>query len=238
MKRPVAASSVQRDDLQSAPDTPGGAGFIAQAVGGETSLDGAKIVVVDDDKALARALERILRHLGCSVALFTSAQEALAYPGLKAADCLLLDLAMPTMSGLEFQEELLGRGIGIPVVFLSGQGDIPSTVRAMQNGAVDFLEKPVEASALKNAILVAKERSQKDARQKEQLEKARQRFECLTQRQREVFKGVVMGLPNKAIAHRMGITIRTVKAHRKALMEKLDAKSVADLAFFARDLKQ
>jgi FixJ family two-component response regulator len=124
----------------------------------------------------------------------------------------------------------------MPAIFLSGRGDIPSTVEAMRNGAHDFLEKPVEVERLRAAIKGALAMSALQRDQDSTKAALQQRFDSLTERQREVFRGVIAGAPNKVIAYRLGITVRTVKAHRHQVMEKLDMRSVADLAFAARDL--
>lgn len=199
-------------------------------------LAGAKIVIVDDDASLCRAVARLLRAMGCEIACYGCARDALAASGVVGSDCLLLDLSMPEMSGLELQAEFRARGVEVPTLFLSGHGDIPTTVTAMRNGALDFLEKPMEADKLRAAIERAVALNAERKARAESGRAIRDRFDRLTDRQREVFEGVVAGNPNKVIAHRMDITIRTVKAHRKEVMEKLDAHSVAELAFIARDL--
>lgn len=194
------------------------------------------VFVVDDDDSLRQALSRQIRLLGYGVESFASPGEVLLRTESAVGDCMLVDLVMPEMTGLELQRELDRRGHAMPTIFLSARGDIPSTVEAMRNGALDFLEKPVEAERLRTAIEAALARSAALRAQLGSREALRQRFDTLTGRQREVFRGVITGAPNKVIAYRLGITIRTVKAHRHQVMEKLGVRSVADLAFAARDL--
>lgn len=203
----------------------------------EQSEQSPLVMLVDDDASLRRALSRQIQLLGYKVQSFGAPEELLAAAATETADCLVLDLMMPGMTGLELQQELLRRGRSMPTVFLSAQGDIPSTVQAMQDGALDFLEKPVEAAILEQAIrrAVAKSREMSETRASRQA--ARTRFATLTDRQRDVFAGVVAGHPNKVIAHDLGITIRTVKAHRHIVMDKMCAASVADLVLLSRDLK-
>jgi FixJ family two-component response regulator len=174
--------------------------------------------------------------MGYRVEGFTKPQDMLSWDEISKAECVILDLAMPEMSGLELQEELSLRGHDISAVFLSGMADVQSTVQAMQGGAMNVMEKPVEIEDLQNAIEHAIERSREMAATQSRIEANRQKFECLSDRQKTVFVKVVEGSPNKVIAYEMGISLRTVKAHRQQVMEKLGALSVADLAFFSTDL--
>jgi FixJ family two-component response regulator len=194
------------------------------------------IFIVDDDDSLRQALVRQVGLLGYRVEGFATPEEVLRRAETVLADCILVDLVMPQMTGLELQRELAHRGHVMPAIFLTGRGDIPSAVEAMRNGAHDFLEKPVEVERLRAAIegALAKSALQRDHDSNRAV--LQQRFDSLTERQREVFRGVIAGAPNKVIAYRLGITVRTVKAHRHQVMEKLDMRSVADLAFAARDL--
>jgi len=202
----------------------------------EQSKQTALVMLVDDDASLRRALSRQIQLLGYAVQSFGTPEDLLQAAETETADCLVLDLMMPGMSGLELQQELLRRGWSMPTVFLSAQGDIPSTVQAMQDGALDFLEKPVEAEILEQAISRAVAKSREISENRATRQAARTRFASLTDRQRDVFAGVVAGNPNKVIAHDLGITIRTVKAHRQIVMKKMSATSVADLVLLSRDL--
>jgi FixJ family two-component response regulator len=198
--------------------------------------DAAKVFIVDDDDSLREALVRQIKLLGYRVESFATPELVLARAESEVAECLLVDLIMPGMTGLELQRVLMERGRSMATIFLSGRGDIPSTVEAMRIGAIDFLEKPVETERLQAAIAKAVSRSEADNKSRRTRVEAQRRLDSLTDRQRQVFDGVVAGAPNKVIAYRMGVAVRTVKAHRQQVMEKLGARSVADLAFIARDL--
>lgn len=184
--------------------------------------------IVDDDDSFLAALSRLLRAAGYSVKTFSSGQEFLDHladdPG-----CVIADLRMPGLNGLDLQEALTRTGFSLPVIFLSGQGDIPTTVYAMRHGAEDFLTK----AAPKEDVLEAVERAlARDAQQREErarLGQLRARFAVLTPREREVLRQVVRGLLNKQIAAELGIHERTVKLHRTAITSKLRVRSVAEL---------
>jgi FixJ family two-component response regulator len=194
------------------------------------------VFFVDDDDSLRQALARQVGLLGYRVECFATPEEVLLRAETVLADCMVVDLVMPGMTGLELQRELNRRGCVMPVIFLSGRSDIPTTVEAMRSGAHDFLEKPVEVERLRAAIEEALAESALQRGKESARAELRQRFDNLTDRQREVFRGVIAGAPNKVIAYRLGITVRTVKAHRHQVMKKLGMRSVADLAFAARDL--
>jgi FixJ family two-component response regulator len=196
----------------------------------------ALVFVVDDDESVRDALARQIALLGYRVECFSAPEDVLVRVESRLGDCLLVDLVMPGMNGLELQSALAGRGCTMPTIFLSGRGDIPSTVEAIRTGALDFLEKPVESERLHVAIASAVARSAADAERGRARAEAQRRLVSLTDRQRQVFDHVVAGAPNKVIAFRLGVTLRTVKAHRQQVMEKLGARSVADLAYMARDL--
>lgn len=185
---------------------------------------------------MRRALVRTVQLLGYRVESYSSPIEFLKRAEIDRASCLLIDLIMPEMTGLEVQKKLLERSALITTIFLSGNGDIPSTVEAMRDGALDFIEKPIETDTLKDAIEKAIDRTDLNYRALKNSAAARELFNSLTERQRQVFDGIVAGEPNKVIAHRMGISERTVKAHRHSVMHKMGARSVADLAFLAMDL--
>ena len=192
-----------------------------------------RVYVVDDEPAVLKSLWRLLRVAGFEVATFASPQEFLAKLDPDAAGCALLDVAMPGLDGLALQEALASRGILLPVIFLTGRGDVPASVRAMKAGACDFLTKPVDDGVLLEAVRLALERGRAARAVRRELEEARDHLASLTPREREVLEGVAAGRLNKQIAGDLGITEKTVKVHRARVMEKLGASSVADLVRLA-----
>jgi FixJ family two-component response regulator len=192
--------------------------------------------VVDDDASTRKSLARLLEGAGYGVSLYATAEELLAAVGAGLTGCILLDLRLPGASGLEAQEMLAQLGCSAPVVFLTGHGDVPASVRAMKRGAVDFLQKPVAADELFAAVSAALARDAAARRQLEELAELRARAATLSKRQREVWLRVVRGQLNKQIAHDLGIVERMVKAHRARAMAKLRAHSTAELALIAERL--
>lgn len=192
--------------------------------------------VVDDDASTRRSLARLLGGAGYGVAHYASAEELLAVAGPALTGCLLLDLRLPGASGLELQERLAERGCTVPIVFLTGHGDVSASVRAMKRGAVDFLQKPVVADELFAAVSAALARGAAARQHDTELATLRERVATLSDRQRDVWLRVVRGQLNKQIAHDLGIVERTVKLHRAQAMEKLGANSTADLARIAERL--
>ncbi len=188
------------------------------------------IFVVDDDPSIRRSLRRLFRFAGFAVEEFASAQEFLARERPNALGCLVLDVRMPGMTGLALQEAILAAGLSIPIVFLTGHGDVPTSVRAMKAGAVDFIEKPFDRGVLLDTVRKAIERHRQARQQDAELAEARELLGRLTPREREVMDMVVQGVLNKRIALHLGITERTVKAHRAQVMEKLGFASAAELA--------
>ncbi len=190
--------------------------------------------IVDDDDSVRRALQRLARSVGLNVEMFSSAQEFLDSYDSSRPGCLVLDVRMPGLSGLDLQDELNVRGITIPIVFISGHGDVPMSVRAMKAGAVDFISKPFNDQALLDAIqhALAKDRRSRD----EHAERSEilRRIERLTPREREVFALVVAGKLNKQIALQLGTSEKTVKVHRARVMDKMQAESLADLVLLAQ----
>jgi FixJ family two-component response regulator len=178
------------------------------------------IHIVDDDEDMRGALTRLLRAEGFEVRAYASAGDFLLKPPPPGAGCVVLDLQMPGPSGLELQQ-----AISLPIVFLTGRGDIESSVRAMKAGAVDFLTKPIDPEVLLKAVAAALARGF----QQQDVRKAQARYDRLTARERSVFEHVVAGKANKAIARALGITERTVKMHRAQVMAKMQAASLADL---------
>ena len=185
--------------------------------------------IVDDDVSFLRAVARMLRASGFVVKTFASAVEFLARPELDVPGCVLVDLQMPGLSGLDLQEALAKAGHMLPVIFLSGQGDIPTTVRAMRRGAEDFLTKLAPREELIDAVKRALTRDASERAERARLESLRVRFSALTPRELEVLKHVVRGRLNKQIAYDLGIHERTVKLHRTAITTKLGLHSTAEL---------
>jgi FixJ family two-component response regulator len=191
--------------------------------------DAPRVFVIDDDPGVLKALERLLRSNGFPVEAYTSPAEFLDRPSYEGAACLLLDLRMPGLSGLEVQERLARKNLSMPIVFLSGQGDVPSTARAMREGAVDFLVKPVDEPQLLDAVARALAQAVDLMRERRELRDTEERFARLTKREREVCDLVSRGLLNKQIAFELGTSEKTVKVHRGRVMHKLEVDSVAAL---------
>jgi len=189
----------------------------------------ATVFVIDDDASVRRALERQLRTAGFQVETFDSAQDYVARAPRAAIGCIVTDIRMPGMSGLDLQDSLAQAGGTLPMVFITGHGDIPTTVRAMKSGAVNFLAKPFSERDILAAVTEALERSAAIERERRELGSLRARYEALTAREREVLVLVAAGLLNKIIAERLGIAETTIKVHRGRVMEKMGAASLADL---------
>lgn len=203
---------------------------------GGAANDDAIVFVVDDDASVRRSTERLVRPLGFGVQTFASAREFLESARMERPACLVLDVQMPGLSGLDLQRELAQRGVEIPIVFLTGHGDIPITVQAMKAGAVEFLTKPVKSRDLLVAIRDAIERGRVSHRAQREVAALRERYERLTPREREVLPLVVAGLLNKQIAGELAASERTVKFHRAHIMEKMEAGSLPDLVRMAERL--
>ena len=191
------------------------------------------VFVVDDDPSVRRAIKRLVGSVRLEVELFGSAQEFLRSKRPDAPSCLVLDIRLPGVSGLDFQRELAQANIHIPIIFITAHGDIPMTVRAMKAGAVEFLTKPFRDQDLLDAIQIALERDRARRQQEAEIATLRERFESLTPREREVLPLVVSGLLNKQIAAEIGTSETTVKVHRGQLMRKMGADSLADLVRMA-----
>jgi len=194
------------------------------------------VFVVDDDPSVRRAIQRLVESVGLQVELFASAQEFLRSERPDAPSCLVLDIRLPGISGLDFQRQLAEANIHIPIIFITAHGDIPMTVRAMKAGAVEFLTKPFRDQDLLDAIQIALERDRTRRVQETEVAKLRERYESLTPREREVMPLVVSGLLNKQIAAEIGASEATVKVHRSQLMRKMGAESVADLVRMAAEM--
>jgi RNA polymerase sigma factor (sigma-70 family) len=197
-----------------------------------------KIVhIVDDDASFREAIARLLRTAGYIVSEHQTADDLLErLPDGADPVCLLVDVRMPNLRGPELQERLSGLGLALPIIFLTGYGDIPTTVRAMKHGAEDFLTKPVNEDELFDAIERAMARQRRALSRRDRLGTLQQLVEKLTPRERQVFEEVAHGRQNKQIAFDLGTTVGTIKAHRQRVMEKLNAKSVIELVSIARSL--
>ena len=195
----------------------------------------ATVHLVDDDPVFLAATSRFVRKGGFAVATHASVADLLAQVSSETRGCVIADLVMPEVSGLELQALLTDRGVMMPVVFLTGLGDIPSSVQAMRGGAVDFLEKVAPKEKLMAAIVRALERDAEAHIERTKLGERRRRFATLTEREREVLARVVRGERNKQIAGDLGVTERTVKLHRAAISSKLGVRSVAQLAILGSD---
>lgn len=191
------------------------------------------VFVVDDDASVLRSLERLIRSVGLNVETFTSPKEFLAADRPNWPSCLVLDVRMPGMSGLDLQEELIAAGYSMPVIFLTGHGDIPMSVRAMKAGAMDFLQKPFNDQDLLDAIHRAIDKDRRTRQERIELSEIQRRVDSLTPREREVFGLVVKGRLNKQIAYELGLSEKTVKVHRARVMEKMQAESLANLVRWA-----
>ena len=198
--------------------------------------DDAIVFVVDDDASMRHSTERLVRPLGFAIQTFASAREFLDGARLEMPGCLVLDVHMPGFSGLELQRELAQRGVEIPIIFLTGHGDIPMTVRAMKAGAVEFLTKPVKSRVLLDAIRAAIERARLSHQARRAVGALRGRYERLTPREQEVLPLVVAGLLNKQIASELALSERTIKFHRAHIMKKMQAESLAELVRMAERL--
>lgn len=194
------------------------------------------VFVVDDDISVRESLESLIRFAGWQPMTFASAQDFLSRAPDGNPSCLLLDIEMPGLNGLELQERLAGDRSEMPIVFLTGHGDIPRTVRAMKAGAVEFLTKPFADDVLLQAIRRAIERSREVLGQAAELRLLRERYGSLTRREREVMACVVAGRLNKEVAAKLGTSVPTIKAHRGKVMQKMKAGSLADLIGMAARL--
>jgi len=187
------------------------------------------VYVVDDDSSVREAIKSLIRSVGLRVETFGTAQEFLKSARPDAPGCVVLDVRLPRLSGLDLQRELAANGINLPVIFITGHGDIPMSVRAMKAGALEFLTKPFRDQDLLDAILQALERDLSARQQRSETAELRERFDSLTAREREVMGLVVSGLLNKQIAGELGTSEVTIKIHRSQVMKKMGAGSLAEL---------
>ena len=197
---------------------------------------GPTVFVVDDDETVRRALARLVRSAGMTARTFSTAEAFLAECRPVPASCLVLDVRLPGLNGLQLQEALNGKGFPISIIFITGHGDVPTSVRAMKAGAVDFLQKPFEGHELLNAIRRAVGRTREAAARHAECAEIRRRYDTLTPREREVFSLVASGLLNKQVAGELGAAEKTIKIHRGRVMAKMQAPSLADLVRMAEML--
>ncbi len=195
---------------------------------------GTTVFVVDDDPSIRRALTRLIQSVGLAVESFGSAQDFLQACDGERPGCLVLDIRMPQLSGLDLQQMLASRGIDLPIIFITGHGDVPTSVRAMKAGALDLIQKPFQDQELLDAIQRAIARDIELRKRRAEHASAAQRAALLTPREREVFALVVAGMMNKEIAVRLGISEKTIKVHRARVMEKMQARSVAELVVLSQ----
>jgi RNA polymerase sigma factor (sigma-70 family) len=190
---------------------------------------GPVVFVIDDDPSVRSSLKFLISTVGLQVESFDSAESFLQRKPLEGPSCLVLDVRLRGLSGLDFQRELAARNIRTPIVFITGHGDIPMSVRAMKGGAIEFLTKPFRDQDLLDAIRIALERDRGRREHEKEIAALRQRFESMTPREQEVISMVVSGMLNKQIAGQLGTAENTVKVHRSRAMEKMRAQSLADL---------
>ena len=187
------------------------------------------VFIVDDDAAIRFAMQALMDSVNLDHEIFASADDFLEKIGEQRPGCLVLDIRMPGLGGLELQEELIKRGNTLPIIFITGHGDVPMAVEAMQKGAVDFIQKPFRDQELLDRVSEALTTDQERRSAREEKAEVLSRIEKLTNRERQVLDLVVTGKPNKVIAYELGVSQRTVEIHRARVMEKMQAKSLADL---------
>lgn len=195
------------------------------------------VFVVDDDISVRESLELLISSAGWQPEIFPSARDFLKHPRLPVPSCLVLDVSLPGLSGLDLQKRVAGDRPDMPIIFITGHGDVPMTVQAMKGGAVEFLTKPFSDDALLNAIREALERSRVALNREEQMQSLRIRYASLTMRERQVMALVVSGLLNKQVGGELGISEITVKAHRGKVMQKMRADSLPALVKMAAQLR-
>ena len=195
------------------------------------------VFVVDDDVSVRESLELLIRYAGWQAETFASAQEFLSRPRVLAPSCLVLDIGLPDLNGLDLQKLIAADRIDMPIIFITGNGDVPTTVQAMKAGAVEFLTKPFDGDVLLSAIQHAIDRSLTALGHEAEMRAVKEGYASLTPREREVMALVVAGLLNKQVGGELGISEITVKAHRGKVMRKMEADSLADLVNMAARLR-
>jgi FixJ family two-component response regulator len=194
----------------------------------------AVIYIVEDDPSFRKSMERLIRVSGFEAISFESASSFLAQPHIRHPACLLLDVQLPDIDGLDLQQRLIEKGSSLPIIFMTGHGNIPMSVSAMKKGAVDFLPKPFDSKDLKDAIAKALERDIKSKKTEHEATKIQSLVDTLTPREKEVLRWVITGKLNKQIAQALGTSEKTIKAHRHCVMQKMKASSVAELVRLAQ----
>lgn len=192
------------------------------------------IYVVDDDVSVGRALSLLLKSHGFNVEVFVKAADFLSFKHLKVPSCLLLDIRLPDIDGLVLQEKMVQQGIGIPIIFITGHGDVPKSVKAIKAGAIDFFIKPFTTAKLLDAIALALVESKSQNKKQAETAKIWRNIKTLSPRELEVFRLVVSGMLNKQIASKRGTALQTIKVHRGRVMQKMQAKTVTELIGFAK----
>lgn len=195
------------------------------------------VYVVDDDASVRESLSSLMRSAGMAVEVFASPFDFLAKEKLGDLSCLVLDVRMPSLDGLALQQRMTTLGVEIPIIFITGHGDVPVAVRAMKAGAIDFLNKPFDDTDLLDAIAVALLRVSSTVNERTELASLRQRFDTLTPREKQIMRAVAQGKQNKAIAYDLTVTESTVKAHKHNAMAKMNLRSIAELTLAIQRLK-
>ena len=195
---------------------------------------GPIIYIVDDDVSVCRALTLLLKSHGFKVQTFTRSKDFLACPHSKVPSCLILDIRLPDINGLTLQDAMVASKLSTPIIFITGHGDVPMSVRAMKAGAVDFLQKPFTEKKLLNAITSAILKSKAQNKEQAEISKIKRRVKTLSPRELEVFRFVAKGMLSKQIARKRGTSLQTIKVHRGRVMQKMQAKTVTELILFAQ----